>query len=113
MQDANGDLVSTFTHPWSDGTTGMRLSPLELLEKLAALVPLPHIHLVRYGGVWRLTLPPRRGMTQHRCATPCQSECLSRPNVPWKLDGSTCPHHSPWNALCFTGCFPFLLMRFR
>ena len=32
-QDANGDLVSTFTHPWSDGTTGIRLSPLELLEK--------------------------------------------------------------------------------
>src|SRR5207253_3553567 len=28
----------------------MRLSPLELLEKLAALVPLPHVHLVRYGG---------------------------------------------------------------
>jgi putative transposase len=49
-QDANGDLVSTFTHPWSDGTTGIRLSPLELLEKLAALVPLPRVHLVRYGG---------------------------------------------------------------
>ncbi len=26
-QDANGDLVYTFTHPWSDGTTGIRLSP--------------------------------------------------------------------------------------
>jgi hypothetical protein len=49
-QDANGDLVYTFTHPWSDGTTGMRLSPMELLEKLAALVPLPRMHLVRYGG---------------------------------------------------------------
>ena len=49
-QDANGDLVSTFTHPWSDGPTGMRFSPLELLEKLAALVPLPCVHLVRYGG---------------------------------------------------------------
>ena len=48
--DAHGDLVSTFTHPWSDGTTGMRLSPVELLEKLAALVPLPRVHLVRYGG---------------------------------------------------------------
>jgi hypothetical protein len=47
---ANGDLVSTFTHPWSDGTTGIRLAPLELLEKLAALVPLPCVHLVRYGG---------------------------------------------------------------
>jgi len=49
-QDANGDLLYTFTHPWSDGTTGIRLSPMELLEKLAALVPLPRMHLVRYGG---------------------------------------------------------------
>src|SRR5207245_8863105 len=49
-QDANGDLVYTFTHPWSDGTTGIRLSPVELLEKLATLVPLPRMHLVRYGG---------------------------------------------------------------
>src|SRR5712691_3717987 len=49
-QDAKGDLVYTFTHPWSDGTTGIRLSPLELLEKLTALVPLPRVHLVRYGG---------------------------------------------------------------
>jgi putative transposase/transposase-like zinc-binding protein len=49
-QDINGDLIYTFTHPWSDGTTGIRLAPLELLEKLAALVPLPHVHLVRYGG---------------------------------------------------------------
>jgi hypothetical protein len=48
--DANGDLVYTFTHPWSDGTTGIRLSPLERLEKLAALVPLPRLPLVRYGG---------------------------------------------------------------
>ena len=50
MQDTNGDLVYTFTHPWSDGTTGIHLSPVERLEKLAALVPLPHVHLVRYGG---------------------------------------------------------------
>jgi hypothetical protein len=32
-QDANGDLVYTFTHPWSDGITGIRLSLVELLEK--------------------------------------------------------------------------------
>ena len=48
--EATGDLVSTFTHPWSDGTMGIRLAPRELLEKLAALVPLPRVHLVRYGG---------------------------------------------------------------
>jgi Putative transposase len=49
QEDANGDLLYTFTHPWSDGTTVIRLSALELLEKLAALVPLPRVHLVRYG----------------------------------------------------------------
>src|SRR2546428_10930517 len=50
QEDASGDLVYTFTKPWSDGTTGIRLSPVELLEKLAALVPLPRVHLVRYAG---------------------------------------------------------------
>ena len=49
-EDAKGDLVYHFTRPWSDGTTGIKLSPLELLEKLAALVPLPRVHLVRYAG---------------------------------------------------------------
>ena len=49
-EDANGDLIYTFNRPWSDGTTGIKLSPLELLEKLAAIVPLPRVHLVRYAG---------------------------------------------------------------
>ena len=49
-EDANGDLVYMFTRPWSDGTTGIKLSPLELVEKLAAIVPLPRAHLVRYAG---------------------------------------------------------------
>jgi hypothetical protein len=48
--NADGDLLYTFTHPWSDGTTGIKLSPMELIEKLAALVPLPRQHQVRYGG---------------------------------------------------------------
>jgi hypothetical protein len=50
QEDTTGDLVYTFTRPWSDGTMGIQLAPLELLEKLAALVPLPRVHLVRYGG---------------------------------------------------------------
>jgi hypothetical protein len=49
-QDASGEILSRFNRPWSDGTTGSTLSPLELLEKLAARVPLPRAHLVRYGG---------------------------------------------------------------
>jgi len=49
-EDAHGDRVDTFTKPWSDGTTGMTLAPLALLEKLAAIVPLPPVPLVRYAG---------------------------------------------------------------
>ena len=37
--------------PWSDGTTHLILSPMELIEKLAALVPPPRSNLVRYHGV--------------------------------------------------------------
>jgi hypothetical protein len=48
--NADGDLLYPCTRPWSDGTTGLTLSPLELLEKLAARVPLPRRHQVRYGG---------------------------------------------------------------
>jgi len=37
--------------PWSDGTTHLVLSGLELIEKLAALVPPPRKNLVRYHGI--------------------------------------------------------------
>ena len=35
----------------SDGTTHLLLSPLELIEKLAALVPPPRLKLIRSHGV--------------------------------------------------------------
>ena len=44
-------LSFTLKTPWSDGTTHLVLSPLELIEKLAALVPQPRLNLVRYHGV--------------------------------------------------------------
>ncbi|MCY3787552.1 MAG: transposase [Gemmatimonadetes bacterium] len=37
--------------PCSDGTGHLLLSPMELLERLAALVPPPRIHLLRYHGI--------------------------------------------------------------
>src|SRR2546422_4594328 len=99
--EANGDLVSTFTHPWSDGTTGIRLAPLELVEKLAALVPLPRVHLVRYGGC----LAPHsylRGVirpTLRQQGLDGEEAPPSTPYWPWArllgrvfgLDRATCP----------------------
>jgi Putative transposase len=81
-QDANGDRVSTCTHPWSDGTTGMRLSPLELLEKLAALVPLPRVHLVRYAGC----LAPHSALREAIRPTPRQQG----------VDGADTPTGTPY-----------------
>ena len=49
-QDADGDLLYTFTRIWSDSTRGIQLSPLERLEKLLALVPPPRVHQVRYAS---------------------------------------------------------------
>ncbi len=56
-EDTNGDLVSTFTTPWPDGTTGITLSPVELVEKLAALVhPCRGSTWCGMGAVWRCTV---------------------------------------------------------
>ena len=35
----------------ADGTSNLLLSPVDLLEKLATLVPPPRFHLLRYHGV--------------------------------------------------------------
>jgi Putative transposase len=100
-EDANGDLVYTFTKPWSDGTTGMTLSPLELLEKLAAIVPLPRVHLIRYAGC----LAPHSTLREAIIPTPRQQgidgeETKARtPSWSWArllgrvfaLDMATCP----------------------
>src|SRR5262245_42900120 len=59
--DDHGDLMYMVPRPCSDGTTGIKLSPLELLEKLAVIVPLPRVHLVRYGGC----LAPREQTPSH------------------------------------------------
>ncbi|MCL4685241.1 transposase [Myxococcota bacterium] len=49
MED--GRLLYKLKHRWRDGTTHVVFEPQELVEKLAALVPPPRFHLVRYHGV--------------------------------------------------------------
>jgi hypothetical protein len=47
----DGRLLYRLKHRWRDGTTHVIFEPQELLEKLAALVPPPRFHLVRYHGI--------------------------------------------------------------
>ena len=52
LSQVSKDLLSfKLKTPWSDGTTSILLSPMELIEKLSALVPPPRQNIVRYHGV--------------------------------------------------------------
>jgi hypothetical protein len=57
MED--GRLLYRLKRRWRDGTTHVVFEPMELLEKLAALVPPPRIHQVRYHGILGPAAPRR------------------------------------------------------
>jgi hypothetical protein len=46
-----GQVVLQLKRPYRDGTTHIVMSPLEFLQRLAALVPRPRLHLIRLHGV--------------------------------------------------------------
>ena len=48
---ASGQVRYTLKTPYRDGTTHIVLEPLDLMARLAALVPRPRMHLTRYHGV--------------------------------------------------------------
>ena len=83
---ADGRIAYGLRRPWRDGTTGFVFEPVELIARLASLVPAPRGHLIRYHGVlgprsrWRsavvrdrASFAPARGElppTQRPLATP-------------------------------------------
>ena len=57
-RDGAGDVVLQLKSAWRDGTTHIKMSPLEFMQRLAALVPRPRLHLIRFHGV----LAPNAGL---------------------------------------------------
>ena len=47
----DGNILLTQKTKWSDGTTALVFHPLELLERLAAIIPRPQINMLIYHGV--------------------------------------------------------------
>ena len=45
--NAAGQVVLMLKTAWRDGTTHLVMSPLEFMQRLAALVPRPRLHLIR------------------------------------------------------------------
>src|SRR5439155_25376134 len=66
----DGRLRYWFKTPWRNGTTYAIFEPLEFLEKLAALVPTPRAHLVRFHGLlapaakWRPAVVPNTAIIE-------------------------------------------------
>ena len=46
-----GNAVLKLKTPWRNGTTHIVLTPMEFMQRLAALVPRPRLHLIRFHGV--------------------------------------------------------------
>lgn len=49
--NSRGQVVYSLKKPYSDGTTHIVMTQLELMERLAAIVPRPRVHLIRFHGV--------------------------------------------------------------
>ena len=47
----NEQIIYHLPKPTPDGGTVLRLTPLELISRIAALVPAPRVHRHRYYGV--------------------------------------------------------------
>ena len=45
-----GNAVLKLKTPWRNGTTHIVLTPMEFMQRLAALVPRPRLHLIRFHG---------------------------------------------------------------
>lgn len=57
QETSGGRLVYRMKTPWRRGQTHVVMERIELIEKLAALVPRPLYHIVHYYGVFA----PRNG----------------------------------------------------
>ena len=86
--NAAGQVVLKLKTPWRDGTTHLVLSPLEFMQRLAALVPRPRLHLIRFHGVLapnaklRALVVPQEPEPSVQAAPPAECE-------------ATCAHHRP------------------
>ena len=46
-----GQVVLKLKTAWRDGTSHHVMTPMEFMQRLAALVPRPRLHLIRFHGV--------------------------------------------------------------
>jgi len=86
--NAVAQVVLKLKTPWHDGTTHLVMSPLEFMQRLAALVPRPRLHLIRFHGVLAPNAKLRAMVVPsgpHEHAEAAQAAACE----------ANCAHHSP------------------
>jgi hypothetical protein len=86
-------LIYHLPKPGPDGRTQLILSPLELIERIAALVPPPRQHRHRYFGVLAPNAPLRAAVTA--LAPEAIAAPSSAPVKPSGDEPNEAPHRSP------------------
>jgi hypothetical protein len=79
-----GDIVLQLKSQYKDGTTHIVMTPLEFMQRLAALVPRPRLNLIRFHGVLAPNAKLRPQIIPGRADT--------ANNTSDELDGA--PHHA-------------------
>ena len=91
----DGLVRITLKRPFADGTVAVDLDPLSLLCRLAASVPPPKLHTVRYSGVLAPASKLRSRIVPMPVATPANDTAPSCAHVA-RSGGS---HYRPWAEL--------------
>ncbi len=86
--NAAGQVVLKLKTPWRDGTTHLVMSPLEFMQRLAALVRRPRLHLIRFHGVLAPNGKLRALVVPQELEPPAQAAPPVECEAP-------CAHHRP------------------
>ncbi|WP_367180953.1 transposase [uncultured Piscinibacter sp.] len=86
--NAAEQVVPKLKTPWRHGSTHLVMSPLGFMQRLAALVPRPRLHLLRFHGV----LAPNA--TLRAMVVPQEPEPPAQASQPVQCEAK-CAHHRP------------------
>jgi hypothetical protein len=108
-RDGAGLVVYDLKHPFRDGTTHVLFEPLDFMARLAALVPRPRTHLVRFHGLFapnarhrRLVVPAPAPEDAKNTRSQAQSAMTwaQRLRRVFAIDISRCPQLAAHRFVC-------------
>jgi len=92
LRSPDARLIHELPRPAQDGRTAIRVSPLELLDRLARLIPPPRVHRHRYHGVFALNARWRKNAACYGRDTADESGFSSEPDPDLPATDAACAH---------------------